>query len=278
MLGIRSLGRTSSGASEHRYVDDFSECSMSVGMDGSLSNQYQKFSVVPYTSKRLQQIMVAVVIVGYLLVAFAGYWGGVNHSRMHLDMNASEIQLLEKRKAELEERVSNNKATLVKQTQELILERQTIELLRQENVELQENIGFLEKELALFQRVVKTNNEAKGLVLGRLDIKEGGDGTFELSLDVIQISGRGRVKGKLYLEIEGFDVAQDGAEKSLLLHQFSDAQTGTAVALNFTNYQTVTVKAKLPPDFDPQQIRVKAQFSRGKKVDIQERYDWAVKG
>lgn len=247
-------------------------------MDVGLNRQYQKLSVVPYTSKRLQQVMVAVVILGYLLVAFAGYWGGYNHSRVHMDMNASEIRQLSKRKASLEKAVTEYKATQVKQTQELMLERQTIELLRQENVEQQGKIGFLEQELALFQRVVKTNSDAKGLVLGRLDLEAGTDSIFELSLDIIQISGRGRVKGKLYLEVEGFDSAQSGAKKTLPLHQISDAHTKDNVALNFTNYQSVNVAVRLPSGFTPHQILVKAKFTRGKKVTLEERYDWAVKG
>lgn len=247
-------------------------------MDVGLNRQYQKLSVVPYTSKRLQQVMVAVVILGYLLVAVAGYWGGYNHSRVHMDMNNTEIQQLGKRKKALEKTVSEHKAQLVKQTQELMLERETIELLRRENVELQGKIGYLEQELALFQRVVKTNSDAKGLVLGRLELEAGSDSTFELSLDVIQISGRGRVKGKLYLEVEGFDAKQGGVKKALPLHQISDAHTADSLALNFTNYQSVNLSIRLPSDFTPHQIAVTAKFTRGKKVTLEERYDWTLKG
>lgn len=222
--------------------------------------------------------MVAIVILGYLLVACAGYWGGYNHSRLHMDMSETKIDQLGKRKQQLEVIASENKAMVVKQTQELLLERQTIELLRQENIELQGKIEYLEKELTLFQRIVKSNSDAKGLVLGRLELEDAGDSTFELSLDVIQISGRGRVKGKLYLEVEGFDSEQKSQKRSLPLHQISGAHTEKAVALSFTNYQSVNVTVKLPYGFTPSQILVKAQFTRGKKVTLEERYDWTLKG
>lgn len=243
-----------------------------------MDKQYQKLSVVPYTSKRLQQMMVGVVILGYLLVASAGYWGGYNHSRVRMEVNAIEINQLRKRNATLEEEEIEFKATQVKQAQELMLERETIELLRKENMEQQGKISFLEQELILFQRVVKTNNDARGLVLGRLELEAGVDSTFELSLDIIQITGRGRVKGRLYLEVEGFDSTQNGEMKTLLLHQISDAHTKDNVALNFTNYQSVNLAVRLPEGFTPHQIMVRAKFDRGKKVTLEERYDWAVKG
>lgn len=187
-------------------------------------------------------------------------------ARQSLFKNANTSQAMQ---------LSRYEDQLFSQTQELVLAQKTIETLQKENLSLHQQYSQMTQELELFRRVVKGQQDTKGLAFGRLDLTKGSDQDYQLSLDVIQMSGNTRVRGNLFISIEGFDGSKRGQWATIPLHLGNTAQE-KHVNLDFKNFQKVEVSVRLPKHFQPEQIVVDAEFTRGKKVTLSKRFDWDV--
>lgn len=164
-----------------------------------------------------------------------------------------------------------------KQDVDLKLERQLVSVMQAETVKLQNKISNLQQELALYQRVVKENNGIiEGLTLGDLVIESQEDGTYALAMDIMQISGDGRVRGSLLLEIVGEGGRKRGREPERLTLHLGEGPEEKALALDFTHYQSVRVNVSLPKGFTPRHVIAKATFTYGKKAQLSERYKWQM--
>jgi len=239
---------------------------------GGQHKRVQRLSVVPYTSKRLHRVMVVVVVIGYFFAAAAGYWWGYDKHRLKLARKEDSILRLTKKNQTLSDSVKALRAEVIKNQQALALEQQTIELIRQENLDLQSRVNALELEVAFFDRVVKTTKDAQGLAFGRLGINPVDDNEYEISVDIMQISGRKRLKGKLYIEIEGVD---DQGEKQLLNLPISENNSsGPALNLSFVSYQTVQFAFSIPEKFEPKVLTLTAKIEKGKRVELKKRFQW----
>jgi hypothetical protein len=242
-----------------------------------VNRYYEKLSVVPYTNKRLQQTMMCVVLLGYVLIAWAGYWGGYSRSRTQMSLSETRITALHEKKVELKGVLDEAQARVAKQQQEMMLDRRTIELLRQENIELESKIAELEQELTFYQRVVKTTGDTRGLAFGRFSVEHKWDNHFDLTLDLMQISGRVKVSGKLYLSIEGVKPEQGREQIVLPAHVVVPELNEKSLPLKFTHFQSIALSVVLPKGFEPRAVVVKAAFNRGKKVTLEQRFDWVTK-
>lgn len=165
--------------------------------------------------------------------------------------------------------------TLFRQTQDLVLERKTIEMLRAENIELQDRVNKMAKEIELFKRVIRGHNDANGLAFGTLTLVPSGSQNYKLAIEVVQMSGTNRVQGELTITIEGYDAKKKGRFSTLPLHLGNTADD-RAYPLDFSNFQKIDVAVRLPSGFNPQNVLVEAHFDKGKKAKILKRYDWQI--
>lgn len=166
---------------------------------------------------------------------------------------------------------------LFQKTQKLVLQDKTIDVLRRENIKQQGYIDSLGKEIELFKRVIRGQNESQGLAIGRFEIRPGSENDYSLSLDVIQISGSERVEGTLSIQVFGFDTRKETTKLSELPIHLGNTEGEDHISLNFTNFQTVKVAVRLPKRFEPTEVQVTAQFSGSKNARIEKRFPWETR-
>lgn len=224
-----------------------------------------------------RNVLVVAVLLSHVCFALGGYWLASNHHIANSSQGKTRQSLFKILDSAQSMQLSRYEDQIFQQTQSLVLAQKTIETLEQENLALHQKSRDVEQEVELFRRVVKGQQETKGLSIGKMALTKGSNEDYELSLDVIQMSGSQRVRGNLFISIEGHDGNKRGQWATIPLH-LGDTAKDKHKRLDFTNFQKIKVAVRLPKHFKPEQIIVEAKFTRGKKVNLSKRFDWRVQG
>jgi len=156
--------------------------------------------------------------------------------------------------------------------QGLMFDKKTLDIVNQENLALRAKIAGLEDDIAHYQSVLKLTKDTKDLALSKFEIKQSADGTFRYFLTFIQLLGTDAVSGELAMTLLGED---EKGIREYLLSELDASRDPQATLLKFSDYQVIQGMFRLPPTFSPHSVRVRAVFSRGKKVEIEKTFLWS---
>lgn len=191
--------------------------------------------------------------------------GGYFHGEAQAEQEALEDELSEAR--DTETRLRDRVAVLERSQQ---VERAARENLRQDVVELQDEIQALEEELAFYRGIVSPEDGQSGLQIHDFSIEVGGEpGEYTYSLMLIQaLSHDRRVEGTATLVVEG---RRDGEVERLPMGEISDRD---ALAFGFRYFQGFEGRLTLPEGFEAREVELTVNPSGRDRSRLEERFEW----
>ncbi len=235
----------------------------------------KRLEVGHHSTKKTRQLMVAIMLIGYFLIGIVGYWGGVRSRDNIVGKMIGQNRQMQTELSQRENYKLKNQELLSKYQQDRLVDKETIELLRLENRDLLQDISELREEVIFYKRVVNPKKESKGLAIGRLELRPmTGENIYQFTIDLMQVTGRTKVQGRLYLTIIGM---KSGKEVQLSLPEMNAQYNKKGITVNFYNYKSLQGEISLPKDFMPKRVEVKVKFVKGKRVTLSKAYFWEVK-
>lgn len=156
--------------------------------------------------------------------------------------------------------------------QGLNLDQQTLDLVRQENGSLHSQNAALEEENASYKRLLKLTKETQDLALSKFSLNSTeNEGEYRYFLTFVQLIGEKTVGGSLVITLIG---EENGQPYEYALADLAHVEKGAPTTLKFNNFQVVNGVFQLPKKFLVRSVQVKAEFTQGKKVDIEKLFLW----
>lgn len=224
----------------------------------------------PLISWRLLLVLAMLVA-----TAFTGlYYGHRNGIMAQADV-VQERDNFKKRYQELldQQEVIERQLTIYRQGS--LVTKQASETVRQENVQLQDRIAELEKELAFFRGIMRPNSQKKGLVISSATFSETAtQGKYRFKLVLTQLATRhtvtsGYVKGTLV-------GSEKGEPKSLSLSTLSKVFGSKGAKFKFRYFQHIDGFLELPEGFVPERVELTAKTLGRRPIKRTETYRWAI--
>ena len=156
---------------------------------------------------------------------------------------------------------------------ELTTDKQTINLLTQENKKLNDQLNTLANKLYFYERVVAPELQSSGVQIYSFSVRkdsETGQWRYELVLMQAQ-KGRRLLKGKFALN---FSVHENGHLKHIPITEFSETFSS---AFKFKYFQTIKGVFTLPPEVQIDEVILALnvpgnRWHKGQRVE--QRYNW----
>jgi hypothetical protein len=126
---------------------------------------------------------------------------------------------------------------------------------------LQDELLELRKELAFYKGIVSPGDVKPGIKIQRFHLEPGQkSGRFAYSLTLTQVKRNDRyVRGVIEIDVEG---VEDGTPTVLPITALADGN-GKALSFKFRYYQDFKGEMRIPAEFQPQRVRIRAK-PRGK--------------
>ena len=221
----------------------------------------------------MRRIIGWILVISYVLVVATGVWVGVRIGQFQASLSEQEIKEMYEQYSQVKTSEQSLKTQAIKQQQLNDIDKKTIELLRQENKDILEQLAKIKEEISYYKRVVNPDKNAQGLVLGRMRIKPmDAKDEYEFTADLMQVSGGRSVTGHFSFTITGKNI--EGQAIKLPLSSLNKRYSKKGIRVKFYNYHDVQGTFKLPESFTPIEIQANVNFVQGKKVKIKKTYPW----
>lgn len=223
----------------------------------------QKLVLVPYRPFRNLSLGIGGVIL-IIAAALGGLYAGSRYGSSVVGATPDEVRRLRQTVRMYAEQSQSirDEAAVAHHDREIVLA--ATEKLRQENMNLLENIATLEDQVALYKKLLSPRAASVGLSVDRLDLrmaKSAGRVTYRLLLTQASsnaVETAGLVEARII-----------GGGKSIVL-PVGDNRFG------FQYFQSLTGEWQLPADFRPE--RVDVVLKPGKGTPVQKSFRWEVQG
>lgn len=157
------------------------------------------------------------------------------------------------------------------------VDAETLRLARSEVAEARARIGTLEHETALYRSLVDGSARTDGVSVHALELKAdaaGGPHAYRYETTLIQRAARhAPLRGFATITVSG---TQGGKAVQLGALATGAATERRGVPLEFVHFQTLTGTLALPPDFEPRQVTVRADFAGGAARRAERTFDWTL--
>lgn len=238
------------------------------------SKQYS-MKVVPSRPGRsfLRVLLVLVLLVGgtgggYLY----GYWTGMGGKSFAL---GQRVQL----SSQLQD--SSTEAELLRQqvanlTLSSEVDRQANDNVRNEVIDLREQIASLEADITFYRGLMAPGDQATGLKLGEVQLlarKE--PGHFSYKFVVQQLATQHSViSGTVNITLVG---RRAGQTERLALYEVADDIDDEDIKLRFKYFQNIEGELSLPDDFTPEKIELVARSTGKNAAEAKKSFNWQVR-
>lgn len=225
----------------------------------------------PRRRRRLQGVVIAGVLLGLAAAFTAGRWFAVLQWQQRQEQLSGALQradVAEQALAEAQQRLNNLEVGAQ-------VDRDSVELLRQNIRKQQQTIAALEEENAFYKGLMAPTERERGLGIRGWELYRGSEpGRFHYKLTVQQLAVKHSVlSGYVTVDIAG---RRNSKETSLALHSVSPQFDEKQLKLRFKYFQNIEGELHLPADFEPQRVDVVAYASRPKKARIERHFGWVV--
>jgi len=154
------------------------------------------------------------------------------------------------------------------------IDKETMEKIKVEVKQYQDERMKLEEELTLLRGLV-TNSKKSGLLIRDLRLEKGeGRRAFRYHFTVAQVvENQAEIKGVIAFTLEG---KKDGKKNSLPLKEATTDKL-ESLKMRFRHFQDLDGELVLPKGFEPESILIEVQ-PEGDIPALSRRYDWKVNG
>lgn len=212
-------------------------------------------------------IMVAAVFASHKV----GFATGMSQQESALeDVERLEKELRASRSSalELEQKVTNiNMGAQV--------DRQANEEIRQEVINLKEQIAQLQEENTFYRGLMAPTKNKRGLAFGAVELSQSERArTYNYKVVLQQLATNHQLlNGSLYYKVVGKTLGQD---VNYPLNQLSPQINTELIKLRFKYFQTIEGELTLPEGFEPMAIELVAKSTGKNPVTVEKRFGWLV--
>lgn len=228
--------------------------------------------VVP---RRPGRTLLVMLVIAALLVAGAGggylygYWVGMGGKSFALGQRDTLNAQLQDSRAEAEQ-LRQQVANLTLSSE---VDRQANNSVRNEVIELREQIASLEADISFYRGLMAPGDDAKGLKLGEVQLVARAEpGHYNYKIVVQQLATQHSViSGELNITLVG---RRGGELERLGLYQVSDAVDSEDIKLRFKYFQNVEGELILPEGFTPERIELVARSTGKNAAEANKTFNW----
>lgn len=155
------------------------------------------------------------------------------------------------------------------------VDRQSLEAVRKEVLELRSNIAALEEDNQFYRNLMAPTKNKRGLNFGTIELSASeAPRTYAFKVVVQQLAVSHQVlKGSMTFTIVGRD---SNGVKVYALADLSKTVEAVNIKLRFKYFQTVEGEIVLPEGFEPEKIELVARSTGSKPTNIEKRLAWLV--
>lgn len=234
----------------------------------------KRVKVIEYRARMIFGVTFAALALFSLCVLgvyFFGFKTGMAGQEQALgDAGKYKSELAEWRSKALEfEQLLENSVTAAQ------VDRQASEGVRQEVIELKDEIARLSEENSFYRGIMSPTDSASGLTIGSVELVRNRDtDSYTYKVVVQQLATRHNVlSGELRFSILG---RQDGVETRYPLMMVSDTIDAERIKLRFKYFQVIEGELALPLGFEPEGVEIEAETSGSKKQKVAKKFGWLV--
>jgi hypothetical protein len=206
---------------------------------------------------------------------FGSYWFGIYKGT---ELQAEAIEERDRLQIELSakrEEAENYRQQVANLNLGANVDRKANEGVRQEVIELKNQIGALEEDISFYRGLMSPNADKSGLTIGSLEILQTPVArTFEYKLAVQQLAANHPVlTGYLNFIVTG---RQDGLDRVVHLKDLSSNVSVENIKLRFRYFQNFEGQLKLPEGFEPVRIELVAKSTGKAATTVNKKFGWLV--
>ncbi len=219
-------------------------------------------------SRLLALLLIGVFVVCSYIYGFHVSETNNQQALLERDELRQQVRQQEQQISELKQRVANAKMGSN-------VDRESLEDLRLQIVELNNTINALEEINTFYRQLMEPRADRNGLTIGALNIVPTAQSrryAYELVIQQYTVDHQ-LLKGNLQVSIVG---KAGEVMETYALSQLSEQVESEKIKLRFKFYQTVEGELDLPPDFEPVKVMVVASKSGKKPVTVEKEFGWIV--
>ena len=228
---------------------------------------------------RLQElrrpVAVVVVVLVLALVLEAGFYLGQHAAFSGMGASPQTYREMQTQLLAVQNTLQSREAEVaILQTRQEV-DRQALEMVRQELAAQKEEIAGLEEGLGFYRSLISPGEIAPGLSLRGVELKSGELPGQYLYRIVVQQEARKheQLKGSLEVMINGIE---GGQPVRYALAELSEDFQGKGSALHFRYFQSIEGTLTLPEGFEPGVVSVEAKTLKPNEFVIREDYPWQL--
>lgn len=234
------------------------------------SKQYQPIVVAYRPLQRL--LWVALGTLAVTLLALACFWFGYEDALRDQRLALEEWEHLQSRVAQQDEQIQLLSAQLSNSQVGGNVDKQSMEVLRKEIMELNQTIAELQESNHFYRSLMEPATDGKGLTIGSLKLlPQSTPRLYHYQIVIQQLAREPRtLSGQARVTLIG---VQGGQARQFALHELSSQVTAADIPLKFRFYQSIEGDLTLPEGFELQRIDVVAD-KQGGNSPVQRSFDW----
>ncbi|EAT10760.1 hypothetical protein HF888_02035 [Bermanella marisrubri] len=239
---------------------------------GSKQNKLTVVSYDPW-SRFWRRLLVLILITG---LAIAGYfYGRYETLQLQAQAIAERDQLLIDLE-EAEEKIASYSQRVIMLEKGGEVDRRSTEGLRQNMVDLREQIATLQEEVAFYKGIMAPSSRKQDLRVQKVEIdKTLAERTFRYKIVVTQVgTNQTFVSGLAGVNVVG---ALNGQQKTYGLRDVSDDVQDYGIKYRFRYFQEIEGEMVLPEGFEPEYVEVILQSSGSRSKRLEKSFPWPGK-
>ena len=220
----------------------------------------------------LWRVLLVIVCLAIWCVGY--YVGGLDNGAVPTQLLYEEREHLLAKIVEYRKRIGDLEIKIAQKEVEIEIVQTSSEKVRDDYTDLFNQLDELNAKVSNYQRVLKPNAGAQGIVMGLLEIKHGADdGEYTFSLDFFQAIDRRKIAGEVTMQLKG---ELNGEEKTW---DFTSLNTKEPLQLKLgvVHYQTQSGVIVLPKGAKPKEVIVNAEITQGKTVSLSKTFGWSLR-
>lgn len=228
------------------------------------------FRVRPHRPGRTATLVLVLV-----LLCLGGGWGmyelGREHGGDDARMSRATEARLRIRIEELRDRVGEltDRAALLERSQSI--DESSFERLERQLEQREQQISHLEEELAFYRSLVSPSDEQEGIQVDRVSLFDEASNEYRYEIVLTRVEeGDTKASGDVDLIIEG----NRGGETIRLGLADTRTDDGSAAGFEFSYFQAISGRLRLPEDFEPQSAHLVVTPASDGVDSVEKEYGW----
>lgn len=225
----------------------------------------------PWLRMMMLFILLAAVVVTVLASFQLGHREGMAGQEKALDDVSrlqTELAISTRQTEELQQKIANVNTGAV-------IDRQASEDVRQEVIELKNQLAKLEEENSFYRNLMAPSGNKRGLTFGAVEVVDTDKPRVYNYKVVMQqlATNHTLLQGNLTFTVIG---KLFGVEATFSLGQLSEQVSSDTIRLRFKYFQTIQGEMSLPEGFEPERIELVAKSTGSTPVTVEKRFGWLV--